>query len=249
MRSSFIAAYPRPATPLRTPTCPTHALLPLEPPPPCADPPALPRPRTRTLRALDASFSVSTHLVPAAFPRSTPDAALPAPPVWTKDRREWAQAVVGKVDEIIETKQRQLGAGADAAPSRAPLWVCVNRYRRKGAGARVERDWEPGGVTLFFAHATGYTKEVRARPSLLCSQPCAHALARTAQIWEPVISRLLASDSQQSQCSVDEIWSWEAVSHGDSAMVNGPKLGGVCKHADAPFSLPLLLSIISMQVC
>lgn len=63
------------------------------------------------------------------------------------------------------------------------------------------------GLTLFFTHANGFPKEV----------------------WEPVIKRILNSPSGEQ---VDEIWSWEAVQHGDSYLLNGESLGYLFDWAD-----------------
>lgn len=149
--------YPRPEIPLCVPTCPTYTLLPLEIPPPCPshELPQLPSVRGRT--SFNDLFTVTTHLIPAAYPRSTPDVPLPDPPAWTRNKTQWKDAVLAKVDEVISTKQKQLGGKLGNVPSRKPLWVCINRYRRANTRAADNNL----GVTLFFAHATGYTKEVR----------------------------------------------------------------------------------------
>ncbi|KIL59531.1 hypothetical protein M378DRAFT_169193 [Amanita muscaria Koide BX008] len=76
------------------------------------------------------------------------------------------------------------------------LWICVNRYYKVDAGKRKESNKR--GLTLFFAHAVGFVKE----------------------IWEPTIKHLLASSSDL----IDEIWTWEAIQHGDSAPVNEKQL-------------------------
>lgn len=34
---------------------------------------------------------------------------------------------------------------------------------------------------------------------------------------------------EDSSIPIDEIWLWEAVNHGESALVNEPLLGGLCK--------------------
>ena len=42
-----------------------------------------------------------------------------------------------------------------------------------------------------------------------------------SQSWEPVILHMLEAQRQaDSACLVDEIWAWEAVDHGDAAVVN-----------------------------
>ncbi|RXW19272.1 hypothetical protein EST38_g6587 [Candolleomyces aberdarensis] len=70
------------------------------------------------------------------------------------------------------------------------LWNCINRYVRK--------DLSPSnrtGLTLFVAHANGFPKE----------------------IWEPTLATLLSSPAGHA---IDEIWCWEAVQHGDAALIN-----------------------------
>lgn len=44
------------------------------------------------------------------------------------------------------------------------------------------------------------------------------------EIWEPIISHLSGSAIQL----VDEIWSWEAVQHGDAALLNAMNISGAC---------------------
>ncbi|KAG0704156.1 hypothetical protein DFH29DRAFT_873941 [Suillus ampliporus] len=59
------------------------------------------------------------------------------------------------------------------------------------------------GLTLFLAHANGFPKE----------------------IWETTLRYLLSSPSAPL---IDEVWSWEAVQHGDAALVNETNLSGIC---------------------
>ncbi|ESK91674.1 toxin biosynthesis protein [Moniliophthora roreri MCA 2997] len=59
------------------------------------------------------------------------------------------------------------------------------------------------GLTLFCAHANGFNKE----------------------IWEPTLVSLLSSRTVQS--SVQEIWAWDAVNHGDSALLNASRLNAL----------------------
>jgi len=63
------------------------------------------------------------------------------------------------------------------------------------------------GLTLLLTHANGFPKE----------------------IWEPIIRRILNSPSGEQ---VDEIWSWEAVQHGDAYLLNGDSLGFLFDWAD-----------------
>jgi hypothetical protein len=77
------------------------------------------------------------------------------------------------------------------------LWNCLNRYVRQGLDESSST-----GITLFLAHATGFPKE----------------------IWEPTLGHLLSS--QDVVGLVDEIWSWEAVQHGDAGLINASSLTG-----------------------
>lgn len=58
------------------------------------------------------------------------------------------------------------------------------------------------GLTLFLAHANGFPKE----------------------IWEATLRYLLSSPTASL---IDEVWSWEAVQHGDAALVNETNLSGI----------------------
>ncbi|KAG1752171.1 Alpha/beta hydrolase family-domain-containing protein [Suillus lakei] len=58
------------------------------------------------------------------------------------------------------------------------------------------------GLTLFLAHANGFPKE----------------------IWETTLRYLLSSPTASL---IDEVWSWEAIQHGDAAIVNETNLSGI----------------------
>ncbi|KAG1723855.1 hypothetical protein EDB19DRAFT_1898004 [Suillus lakei] len=105
--------------------------------------PSLPfKPRTDDLLGM---YNISTHIIPAANPRVTPN---------TADR---------------------------------------------------EANVSSKGITLFLVHSTGSPKE----------------------IWETTLCYLLAA------CGViDEIWSWESVQHGDSALLNRQNLSGTFDRTD-----------------
>ncbi|KAG1731189.1 Alpha/beta hydrolase family-domain-containing protein [Suillus paluster] len=64
------------------------------------------------------------------------------------------------------------------------------------------------GLTLFLTHATGLPKET----------------------WETTLRYLLSSPSASL---IDEVWSWEAVQHGDAALVNEANLGGIYDWLDS----------------
>lgn len=79
------------------------------------------------------------------------------------------------------------------------LWNCVNRYVRNGINGK-----DRTGLTLFFAHANGFPKE----------------------IWEPTLAVLLSSPAS---AIIDEVWCWESVQHGDPALINR---GSLSKYFD-----------------
>ena len=124
----------------------------LEPPEP-SELPSLPSPQRPS--ALGSKWKLSTHLVPAAHLRSTPDIDV-APPVFSPDKAEWKRRVEDKVNEITGLKVKQARGEFDGLPkSQKPLWCVVDRYRR------ADRKYgNHQGVTLFLAHANGFNKEV-----------------------------------------------------------------------------------------
>ena len=40
----------------------------------------------------------------------------------------------------------------------------------------------------------------------------------------------MLSNSRDDDPIIEEIWSWEAVSHGDPALINGQNLSAFCEH-------------------
>ena len=57
---------------------------------------------------------------------------------------------------LMSIRHRQSGGLLNQPGSTKPLWVCLNRYVKKGL-----REGEGGkGVTLLFVHANGFPKEV-----------------------------------------------------------------------------------------
>ncbi|KAI0772830.1 Alpha/Beta hydrolase protein [Trametes elegans] len=187
-----------PPEPYELPTCHPKKLVPLEAP---EVPlwPALPSPARKSL--LDAWFTVSTHLVPAASPRTTPDVPLPPLPKWSANKEEFRAAVAKTADHLLSIKQRQWDGEFDGLPrGRRPMWNCINRYVRKSGSGDPAR-----GITLFFAHANGFPKE----------------------IWEPTLQRLMAEYDARAGYTINEVWLWEARNHGDAALVNRDQLDGI----------------------
>jgi hypothetical protein len=52
-------------------------------------------------------------------------------------------------------------------------------------------------------------------------------LPQARKIWEPTISYLLQSSAAVCDL-IDEIWSFESIQHGDSALLNAANLPGIC---------------------
>ena len=132
-------------------------------------PPELPTPQRKGI--IEEWFTLSTHILPAAFPRSGPDVPYPegcdadglvvpeveGGPAATKNARmETALKVRNSLYEI--NKKHWLGDMP--GHSEKPLWVCLNRFVRK---VPVSKEQERGRkrVTLLLAHGNGLGKEVR----------------------------------------------------------------------------------------
>lgn len=123
-------------------------LLPLRTPGPLRCPPALPCP-PRHHRFTD-SYTVTTHLIPAAFPRSSPFIPLPAFPAHeTKDER--AARIQRFTDELLSLQAQY--APDQSETQQTVLWNVLNRYVRKSIGGT-------NGSTLLLLHANGLHKEV-----------------------------------------------------------------------------------------
>lgn len=99
-------------------------------------------------------YRLSTHFVPAAYPRSTPDIPLPVIPAYvpsgsSSERHAKMDALVKEAQEIQDAyAEGKLGG----KPSEKLLWNCVNRYVRTPTRSGT-------GITLFLAHANGFHKE------------------------------------------------------------------------------------------
>ncbi|TFY55640.1 hypothetical protein EVJ58_g8118 [Rhodofomes roseus] len=193
-------SFPRPATlPGRQSAHTPRQLVPIDDTADWGPPPTLP---SRTRIFPDASWVLSTHFVPAALPRTTPDIPPVTLPTWTPDKEKWKAAVRKTADEIVGVRYKQWNGELKEPGSRKPLWVNLNRYRRRALSPGDESK----GVTLLFAHANGFPKE----------------------IWEPALLQLLEQHkASRSTYQIAEVWAWEAVNHGDSYLVNEKNLGGI----------------------
>jgi hypothetical protein len=129
---------PIPLLPLRAPPEPLRY-----PPLPC--PPRDPR--------FASEYTVTTHLIPAAYPRSSPFVSVPAFKLPDHESRDERGARIQLYKDELFSLQDQHGpdhSGTQPQPT-VPLWSVLNRYVRKGNG---------GGLTLVLLHANGLHKEV-----------------------------------------------------------------------------------------
>ncbi|KAH9834045.1 alpha/beta-hydrolase [Rhodofomes roseus] len=147
-----------------------------------------------------ANYRRTSHLIPAASPRSLPYTS-PLREDATRSERVDAKALAhalidAKVQFETGPAQRQYKGGSQAA-----LWNCVDRYVRQDPPI----DLRNRGMTLFLTHATGFPR----------------------QIWEPTLVRLFSHAQQDASLLIDEVWSFESVQHGDSGVLNDRELRDV----------------------
>ncbi|KAG6860707.1 hypothetical protein C0995_008292 [Termitomyces sp. Mi166 len=175
------------------PITPRQLLAVFPPPEPLSLPP-LPSPARKPI--FDAPYTLSTHIFPAAHLRTTEYVQPPPPPPSTTkaERQAYANTVLQKL--------KDLRGSLDPRGTKQVLWNCANRYVRVGLDEK-----RANGVTLFFAHANGFPKE----------------------IWEPALQHLLSSPAASI---IDEVWTWESVQHGDACLINADKNGGVFDWTD-----------------
>ncbi|KAH9918662.1 Alpha/beta hydrolase family-domain-containing protein [Fomitopsis serialis] len=147
-----------------------------------------------------ANYRRTSHLVPAASPRSltfTSPLREDATRSERVDAKSLAKALIdAKIDFETGPAQRQY-----KGRSQATLWNCVDRYVRRSPPI----DHRNRGITLFLTHATGSPR----------------------QIWEPTLIRLFGHAQAVSSLLIDEIWSFESVQHGDSGVLNDAELRDV----------------------
>ncbi|KAF8510415.1 alpha/beta-hydrolase [Hysterangium stoloniferum] len=189
---------PEPRTLVAEEPCHLRPLIPLRPPSQQANKPpasAVPKPSSTAL----PGYVRTSHIVPAAVPRTLPpdsklrEAALNSPEII--DAKPFTRGFIDK-KLLHETPKAQ---ASERGRSEAVLWNCVDRYvpiegqsqHRRAAGK---------GITLFLTHAIGFPR----------------------QVWEPTLKHLLSLLACQGHSGVfiDEIWSFEAVQHGDSGVIN-----------------------------
>jgi hypothetical protein len=114
------------------------------------------------------NWTRSTHLVPAALPRTTPDVPAPKlPPDVGSDRNERVSEIT---EMVVNARQEHNKHGPlEEERSRKPLWNCINRYVNHMPSKSGK------SITLLCAHPNGLNKEV----SSICVQ-----CRRCAKQWE-----------------------------------------------------------------
>ncbi|KAG9313781.1 Alpha/Beta hydrolase protein [Chiua virens] len=145
--SGWSSVHPRPLRPILA-----HPDIDSIPTPPLPTPPRSPIFHTTSRHV----YRLSTHLVPAAYPRLVPDLPYPVIPEYVpgepSDRSEKLDLLV---NQVRQTQDAYTNGKLGGKPSEKLLWNCLNRYvRTSGASKR-----SGSGVTLFLAHANGLHKE------------------------------------------------------------------------------------------
>lgn len=138
--------------------------------------PELPTPQRKGV--IDEWFTLSTHIVPAAFPRSGPDVPYPEGCnvdglIFPKVNGGPAASKEARMETGVKVRNAMYGItkkhwlGELPGYSEKPFWACVNRFVRK---VPVRGDQERGRkrVTLLLAHGNGFGKEVCMLVMVLC---------------------------------------------------------------------------------
>ncbi|KAJ4001956.1 hypothetical protein F5050DRAFT_1000936 [Lentinula boryana] len=154
------------------------ALSSVYPPPDPLPKPSLPSGQRKPIWADDdrIPYTLTTHIVPAAYFREDEDIVLPNTPSadgsMTKEERK---VCIQRADlKLREIRRKYEDEGR--RPQHKALWLCLNRYVRKHT---------KGGLTLFFAHANGFHKETWEPTimSLLLSRE-SQSLVQEIWVWE-----------------------------------------------------------------
>jgi hypothetical protein len=114
-------------------------------------PPVLPSPPRKP--AFDAPFTLTTHLFPATYLRTSKSLPLPKPPPAGATKEERHRVFAETTLQLLDWGNDTTMVMDDGYP--LVLWNCVNRYVKNDLN-----EFNKTGVTLFFAHANGFPKEV-----------------------------------------------------------------------------------------
>jgi hypothetical protein len=124
-------------------------LLPLRPPPEPLEYPTLPYP-PRDPHFTD-TYTVTTHVIPAAFPRTSPFVPVTALPGYESESKEERNSRIQQyTNELLALQGQHEPDLSGTQPT--VLWTVLNRYVCKNKGS--------GGLTLLVLHSNGLHKEV-----------------------------------------------------------------------------------------
>ncbi|KAG8913089.1 hypothetical protein FRC00_003083, partial [Tulasnella sp. 408] len=202
--------YPKPETMLSVPTIHPRKLEPIKPPASrksvlVAEARVL---DNRVVPFADSGFIRSTHVIPAATPRvlsfELSEEGLPADKEARKRRvEELSRALLSK-KQALERGEEVPGMVAGDDKKAPILFNVLDRYVRAS-----QTPLRGKGLTVVLAHANGFPR----------------------RIWEPFLMTLLKNfekEKKEEGLYIEEVWSFEAVNHGDSALLNDGKLGDTC---------------------
>ncbi|KAK4046262.1 hypothetical protein OIV83_006185 [Microbotryomycetes sp. JL201] len=207
-------------------------LVPLIGPKPCErELPRLVRSDARRRQPFGPSrhdWTCDTFVLPAAFPRSTRKATVtpsghtnsatgtsaatpgPSPAAAARTKPDPLQLYKALLEKQVEAHQEQISVDDESeVQTQQQLYLAVNRYKR----ARTDDTQSSSDpvLTLVFAHANGFHKE----------------------IWEPTMADLLDEMERTSGArQVGEIWSLDACNQGDAGVLNEAVLGETFNWAD-----------------
>lgn len=172
--------YPKPTSFEQHPKLEPRRLLPIQPPPYVLLQ-SLPRPQPHSpIRASSSTplhrygYTYTTHLIPSAYPRQTPDIPEPTIPKDGETKEERKERVGRWTKELLELKWKQERGEVLGEGSREVLWNCLGRYVRNRSGNSGSEGGK--GVTLFCAHANGMHKEASTFIILGCGPAVAFEL-------------------------------------------------------------------------
>ena len=125
-------------------------------------------------------WSVETLVFPAAYPRSIARSTTSTPP--RKEKQDTSrnpparlskEQINQAVQDIVESQRAARLVKPDLSQSNGPnpLWIAVNRYTPAG---KYRKDGKPSSkdpVTLVYAHANGFSKEVSLPLSAVMPDP------------------------------------------------------------------------------
>jgi hypothetical protein len=136
----------------------------LHPLPPLPSPPRKPLWSKSTGSAIP--YDLSTHIIPAAYIRSSDTIELPKIPSDLPDSTT-SKEERGRMVKEAERRLRELRAEEDmkdvygkGTGYERVMWICLNRYYRRDSSPSLSPPGRKKDLTLFLAHANGFHKEV-----------------------------------------------------------------------------------------